>query len=246
MIPGNLIYDFSNNRNHGTLNGSLVWVEGLNGPMLDFEAGDTADYVSFPLNSSLDLTTGCTLAAWVKMETVQVTPNQGIIAKAAIQSAAADESYSLVQRGITDASRLFFELRISDGTTIATARTDPSTTGFETLVAGKWYHVVGTYDGTTIVIYVFGNLIQSVTPGIGNINVKSSSALSIGKRGSSTSGGWFDGIIGSPMVWNRALSRSEVSILYEVQNAPFVPLDTTLFVATGGIVRSPIPLLLMS
>ena len=84
-----------------------------------------------------------TFEAWVKLDSYGVNPT--IVGKGG--------SYELVlaSSGL-DAGRLGWKLTQGATTTIvATNRTDA-------LALGRWYHVVATYDGATMAIYVDGVL----------------------------------------------------------------------------------------
>jgi len=78
-------------------------------------------------------------------------------------------------------------------------------------VAGTWYHLVGTYDGTNGTIYVDGVARNSEQ---GAINyVGSSSGLRIG--GSVCCGEYIAGLVDEASLYNRALTPTEVFALYE-------------------------------
>jgi len=48
-------------------------------------------------------------------------------------------------------------------------------TGYQMMTAGRWYHVGGTYDGTTMNVYLNGTLISTSVPTGGNIDYYSGS-----------------------------------------------------------------------
>ena len=102
-------------------------------PLLD------SSYVVVPSASTLNPTAAITIAAWVKAEDWD---GNGRI----VQKGDGDTQYRLLDEG-----DLLFEL---DGVTgeVITAPL-PS--------VGEWHHVVGTYDGSTISIYVDGTLANS-------------------------------------------------------------------------------------
>ena len=95
----------------------------------------------------------------------------------------------------------------ADGT--ATNGNVQGTTNF---VTGQWYHVVGTYDGSNIKIYVDGTLegtqAYTATPGT------TDQPLVIGRWYGNYSGYYHDGQIDQVRIFNKALSTSEVATLY--------------------------------
>ncbi|MFH1371817.1 MAG: LamG domain-containing protein [Planctomycetota bacterium] len=79
-----------------------------------------------------------------------------------------------------------------------------------TLSLNQWYHIVGTYDGSTIALYVNGAPVNSnpKTLSIGNNNMP----VCIGSRLSENS---YKGIADDVRIYNRALTSEEVEELYE-------------------------------
>ena len=78
-----------------------------------------------------------------------------------------------------------------------------------TLYADIWYHMVGTYDGTNIRIYLNGNLEDTdLAPAPNSI----AGILAIGGTGATN---FFNGSIDSVRIYNRALSAEEVRLSYE-------------------------------
>ncbi len=94
----------------------------------------------------------------------------------------------------------------------------------------QWYHVVGTYNNNSIKIYVNGQLegsekIGSVIPYVG------STPLTIGYFPYTESGSFsFNGLIDEVRIYNRALSDSEVTQLYNVPEPA-----TLLLLGLGGL-----------
>lgn len=91
---------------------------------------------------------------------------------------------------------------ISDGTTAGAA----TVVCDESLSLFQWVHLAGTYDGTSLCIYVNGQLRKSTST---NITIsKGAVQFSIGKSGWYGSG--FAGMIGDVRLWN--ITRSQASI----------------------------------
>ncbi len=138
-----------------------------------------------------------TLSAWINR-----TPNGlgGIISKGPLLTS---EQYSLI---VDQAAYGTVEMVVrAVGGGFDRCRT--SNTGY---TAGQWYHVVGTYNGTTCRVYVNGvdktDTIDSDTTS-GAINSGSSPLLI---------GDFFGGLIDDARIYNRPLSPDEVANLYRL------------------------------
>ncbi len=73
------------------------------------------------------------------------------------------------------------------------------------ILDGKWHHVAGTYDGSSVRLYVDGAEIGSGTPYTGGLvyNMAHTNDLSIGS--------WFNGYMDEVTLWDRALSAEEIA-----------------------------------
>ncbi len=83
---------------------------------------------------------------------------------------------------------------------------------------GSWYHLVGTYDGSSVKIYVNGQLTGS-TATSGNL-LTTNNDFDIGSYGGSN---FFSGIIDSTRIYSRALTASEILSNY---NSSRIELQT--------------------
>jgi hypothetical protein len=79
----------------------------------------------------------------------------------------------------------------------------------------NWHHIVGTYDGSNVNLYVDGSLIDS-DPLTGNIR-DSASDLYIACRGDyfTTPYVSYDGLMDEVAMWDRALSTTEIEKIYK-------------------------------
>jgi hypothetical protein len=76
------------------------------------------------------------------------------------------------------------------------------------LTPGRWYHLVGTYNGSNVSIYVDGVLMGSASASGG---LYSSGSIDIGGKGFDH----FAGAIDEVRIYNRSLSAQEIRALYE-------------------------------
>ncbi|HAM39375.1 MAG TPA: hypothetical protein DCP53_08305, partial [Elusimicrobia bacterium] len=167
---------------------------------LKFDGVD--DYVTIMDNNSLDITDAITLEAWVKSEVVdQDGSTRRIIDKGA--------TYAL---GASD--KAYFKLYIG-GVAKESLKTWSSGD------VNVWHHLVGTYDGSSMILYQDGvKVAETVTSGSIDTNT---TALNIGRQ--SSGGGKFIGVIDEVKIYNRALTQEEVTASYNAGNTPPPPVD---------------------
>ncbi|MCG2700589.1 LamG domain-containing protein, partial [Candidatus Parcubacteria bacterium] len=77
----------------------------------------------------------------------------------------------------------------------------------------QWHHIVGSYDGTTMKIYIDGTLEDTNTDFSGNLPIVDGN-VRIGADYQSTPDNFFSGLIDEARIYNRALSADEVGELY--------------------------------
>jgi hypothetical protein len=79
----------------------------------------------------------------------------------------------------------------------------------------QWYHVAATHDGTTLKLYVNGN-IADTDPAAGYVRTNTY-PVAFGKAsyGTTYAGEYFDGILDEVCIYNRALTDAEIQCLYE-------------------------------
>lgn len=107
------------------------------------------------------------------------------------------------------------------------------------LTTGHWYQIVGTFDGTNIIVYLNGNPKDKnqISKIIGN-----SDKLLIGNDGW---GNYFNGNIDEIRIYNRALSASEImdnynAIAFTPSNPP-TPTTTPTSSPTSSMTYTPFP-----
>ncbi|WP_237535494.1 LamG-like jellyroll fold domain-containing protein [Streptomyces sp. SID3343] len=186
---GTVVADSSGKGNNGTVAGG-TWVAGHSGNALSFNG--TSSMVTVPHSSTLALTAGMTLEAWVKP--AAVTDWRTIMLK----ERGGGLSYALYANG-TNAPNTSINTSGGNDDTYADGTTPLSTTA--------WSHVAATYDGTTLRLYVNGVQVHA-TAHTGPI-VDAGGALRIGGNG--VWGEYFTGLIDDVRVYDRALSPTELT-----------------------------------
>jgi hypothetical protein len=108
---------------------------------------------------------------------------------------------------------------------------------------GSWTHVVGTYDGATLTIYVNG--VAEATQADAGVLPGNASLVTIG-RAAHAAGNYYDGTAGNVAIWARALPAGEVLALYG--SAVEVPGDQAFYAETvaGAGLTDTLPTLLLA
>jgi hypothetical protein len=188
--------DESGQGNHGTVEGARLTEDRHGHANRAYEFDGQDDVIIIPDHSSLDITGQISLAAWV-FPTAQ--KSQQIIRKGVELRGSSAAPYSLSLSGTGD---VIFSLNLNS------QWTQVKKTGYP---LNNWFFVVGTYDGTSMKLYVDGKLESSISVS-GSMNTNTSPLL-IGTR-LNTPADTFKGKIDEIRVYNRALTDAEVQALY--------------------------------
>lgn len=155
----------------------------------------SSSYISVPNNAALS-PSFITIEAWIKADSWATNIWENVIvSKDGWLSG--DQGYTL--RAGANGSLSF---------NIGTPGWREVTTG-PVMVTGKWYHVAGTYDGTTMRIYVNGEELNTfaytgtISNGTYDLNIGRISYAVGGTR-------YFDGMIDEVRIWNSALPQSSL------------------------------------
>jgi Concanavalin A-like lectin/glucanases superfamily len=186
---GKKVSDASGTSNDGVISGAKWATLGRFGSALLFDGVN--DWVTINHSSSLNLTTGMTLEAWV-------------------QPAVAPVGWQTVVGKYQSGAPLYFLHASSDSgnrpSTGVYIGGERNLIGGTQLLANIWVHLAATYDGTTQRLYVNGIQVAS-RPQSGQIQT-SSTPVRIG--GNHVWGEYFKGLIDEVRIYNRALTRTEI------------------------------------
>jgi len=181
---GTTAYDSSVYSNDGTLTNQSMWTtSGRVGSALNF---DGSNYVDCGNDASLDINGNISFGGWVYY--TDLIDFAGIICMGS----------TYVRREDTGEFRFLFT-GLTDGSISST--TQPTT--------GKWYHIMGTYDGANIRVYVDG-VEEACEASTGTLNGLGTSSVQIGRLW----GNYHKGKIDEVKVYNKALSPEEIHSLY--------------------------------
>ena len=194
--------------NNGTLVNGPSWAAGRVGCALSLDGTD--DHVAVTPSETLTITDQLTIEAWVNMAAPAGGPQHYVV-----------DSRDGTQTG-------GYGLNVD--TELIQFWIGEQYPNFPVSVtAGEWHHVVGTYDGATMVIYIDGNPVGT-TPFRASSS-PSTAPLYIGQR--YTFSEIFYGSIDEVAIYNRALSLSEVQQHY--QNG----LDGLGYEESGALLQNP-------
>ena len=191
--------------NNGIPIGQLQYVPGKVGQAFSI-SGDGTDYVQVPDSPNLE-PTNVSVEAWVKSS--GVGENQYLISKGAFGNNVA--SYALYTG--YSSGLLFY---ISDGSNYI-----ESPDAGAGIWDNQWHHVVGTFDGGTVRLFVDGSEVGNGTPTDLKIGygLPTTNDLLIGNYVGINRVFPFEGQIDEPSVYNRAISAAEVGSLFAAGSA---------------------------
>jgi hypothetical protein len=209
--------DMSGNGNNGTINGA-TWVDGLFGKALQFNGKN--NYVSIP---TINLGSTFTIEFWM-------------------QPANLHDYGDSLSAGTTDSWLTF--VTYADGHMlycIGNGMNGFNHTWGERIATpageftnGTWYHVVGTYDGNQIELFVNGVSKGTAVDKGYSIN----QVINIGAR--TALGYYFDGLIDEVKIFNRVLSAEEIKARYDYYaNKIKADYSDVRFTASGGKTELP-------
>lgn len=186
---GTVTVDAAGNSN-GTVFGA-VWVAGVAGSALDFN-GTTSHVV---IDNTLDITgTQITLAAWIQPRDGGTANGSRVISKRT------DAGGSDVWAMATSQNRVHFRL---DGEDMSSSHV---------FAPNEWLHVAMIYNGVDKLIYVNGVLDASTPQAKSDPIDTSARPVHLGMR--EGEGRHFNGLIDEVRIYNRALTSTEVSALF--------------------------------
>jgi hypothetical protein len=193
---GTTTADSSGNNNNGTITNATWTTAGKHGNALQFN-GQSNSYVTVSPSSSLNLTTALSIEGWVNPSTLD-SLNQGwsAVVSKEHQNSANDISYALYAAQGTGTGPALHVLIGSQDIGVGASSVLPLNT---------WTFLAGTYDGSTLSIYVNGVLAASL-PVSGAIFVTSDPL----RIGGDWSGEMFTGIIDDVRIYNSALSQTQL------------------------------------
>ena len=191
--------DVTSNHYNGVVNGTVTFGQTgalTNDPNPAALFDGSTGWIRLPTNVNGNLQSAFSVELWQKLSTSSLGSFTLLLAA----STGADAvGYQLEWSGTT---ALFFE--VGNGTTFGRA------TYTTNAVAGQWLHLVGTYDGSNVRLYVNGVLQATTAYSGGAISTTNNPAIGALSGG----GDFFPGTIDEVAIYNSALSGTRVAAHY--------------------------------
>ena len=194
---GTTAYDASGYGNNGTLTNGPVWkcVDTPSGSGCALQFDGVNDYVDCGNNASLNPTTAITMEAWVKFNTLSSIRT--------IASTFEAGGYGLSFNEDTYPNKIVFLVRVGGSYRYGVSNDTPN--------ISKWYHLVGTYDGTIVKLYING-LLQTFVTNISGVIQNSIHTFQIASNPPGSN--FFSGSIDEVRIYEKALETTQVESLY--------------------------------
>ena len=184
--PVGMAGDLTRNGNHAKIHGARYVTRGA-GRALQFDGAD--DHVDCGNPPSLDIRDAVSIELWVKVLAIPPRGEPVVVGKGI--NSAYGLTYYKDSVGPTG-SRLYFYVNNENTATPIALKT--------------WQHIVATFDGETMRIYVNGEVKAEKRPA--SRKIEKGGPLLMGKGG-------FAGVLDDVKVFDRALTQEEVKVLYE-------------------------------
>lgn len=213
-ISGTTAYDRNggSTSNDGTLTNSPTPTIGRSGQALNFDGTD--DYVNAGNRSIIDGASAASVCTWMKYDPTSVTADASIVSKWTSSGGGwlfwVDDVGAV--SGRTDTISFSVSTTATDG-----AGGVEGPTGLVT--PGSWDFYCGTFQGGShIRLYKNGSLVQENTTNIVSSVASNTSNMYLANSADPSSIKYLDGALDEPRIYNRALSASEISDLYQLGN----------------------------
>jgi len=207
-------WDYSGHNNNGSINGA-TWnsTGGFEGKGA-YEFDGINDYIHIVNNNSLDTEFNeISVEAWVYPNFL--SGSNYIVGKWQ-RFGTTDRSYNL-RYGY---GSLYFHVENSDDQ-------DGYVVKPGAISVNKWWHIVGTWNGSLISLFVNGVNVANNSFS-GNKIYNSSIPLAIGKVNGHENYNYFNGTIDEVKIYNRSLSKEQINVLYNNRTNLIISQETTV------------------
>ncbi|MBY0424878.1 MAG: LamG domain-containing protein, partial [Cytophagales bacterium] len=195
--------DLSGLGNNGTVTGASLANDRFGNPNSSYSFNGIDQFISIGNNNSLKMQNGLSISVWIKPYTIPTSGLYNIISDHA-PGEAVDGSGKVLRFAGNEIQFIVYGV-YAFGNAIYARYTFPTSEG------NKWHHIVGTYDGSLVKLYIDGVLVDQIS---NNLPIAvNNNPLLIGKSGY---GEYFNGEMDDLRIYNRGLTSDEVSALYNI------------------------------
>ena len=210
---GEEVMDSSQNNNDGILSGAEWTNEAIKGKALSFDGTD--DYVRIEDSDTLSVHNGLSIELWMKADNFSgdgESSGNPLVCKWTLWTEGEFHFSSCTGGDLI--------LYLSSGTAVATTR------AYSVLDTNTWYHLVATWNGSYVKLYVNATTIATSPTYFDSLNTEEHEEdyLQIG-HDTGGSSWWFDGIIDEVTIYNRELSEQEIRDNFS-NLSPSIPITT--------------------
>jgi hypothetical protein len=181
---GDVAGDSSGNKNDGKIIRNPEWVDGKFGKALKFDGGKTQKVEVPHSDSFADITNAITIETWINPANFNAWMSFGV---------KGDITY-----GMFINPSAYVRMHYSGGSTLDTPA--------NSIKANEWTHVVGTYDGKAVRIYLNGEMKAELAT---NVAIPANTASFV-IGGTQESRDWFTGMVDEVKLYSRGLTEEEI------------------------------------
>jgi hypothetical protein len=202
---GTTLADIAGNSETATLAGGYTWNStGHNNNSVTFNG--TTGYAA-TASQVVTTTASYTVSAWARLNTI-ITDHHTIVS----QDATNISGFFLKYCNLNGINTWQF---VTEGTNAAPGANEATATATTPTVLGEWTFVTGVYDDTNDLIKIYVNgVLESTAPQSFEIAATGSLIVGAGKYGAGSRIDFFPGSIDEVRTYNRALSDTEISALF--------------------------------
>lgn len=222
---GSVVQDLSGSKHNGALTGLAKFTLGNFGPAVDFAGVTGAGEIAIPFGSQLD--GKClTIVSWINWN-----QDNDTYPRIVDRQYNGQFSFYIIDSGDIGGSELSWALTTQDQPVY-----DRGSGGSGTVPQNEWVQCCFTYENITAKTYINGVVGDSYTDAaeISGGLANSTDEIIIGER-EDGAGRLFDGQIDHVMIWDRALSASEIAQLYRDPFIMFGQDPIELWVSEAGV-----------